>query len=122
MTSEIVFRNEDVGKDGVGYYHVENGTTTSWSGIAQTISRYDNANRPLVPLEQWVSRVQEFSKDGESDDVPASVLIEFLGGIRSGEQSSKMDLSNTMRFAPEVDFGVISEKLVNSYMDYQCKK
>jgi len=99
----------------LGYYHLENPVTTPWSAVANAISQYKGANLPQVPFQQWLSKVREYGvKDAEK--VPAVRLLEFFESL---ENFPALDVSNTLKIAPEVEYGLVDSELIQRYLAYQ---
>jgi len=51
-----------------------------------------------------------------ADKVPAIRLVEFFENMQS---TPGMDISNTLKIAPEVDHGTVSPALIDRYLNYQ---
>jgi len=59
--------------------------------------------------------VKEHGIEG-ADTVPAIRLVEFFENMQA---TPGMDISNTLKIAPEVDHGTVSPDLIERYLTYQ---
>lgn len=97
------------------YYHLENPTCVPWSTIADAISQYKRVNLSKVTFASWLSNLRA-KRDGDAEKIPALRLLDFFEGL---EPTLPLRVENTLKLAPEVNYGMISSALVAKYLEYQ---
>lgn len=97
------------------YYHLDNPVATPWHVVADAISQYKGANIPQVSFQDWLSKVRDFG-DRDPEKVPAFRLLEFYENL---EVFPVLDVANTKKVAPEVEYGQLEVDLIHKYLAYQ---
>jgi hypothetical protein len=97
------------------YYHLENPTSTPWSTVADGISQYRSNNLPQISLREWISKVNEYGVEN-AERIPAIRLMDFFEKL---EEFPGLNVTNTLKIAPEVDYGSITKNDITRYLDYQ---
>src|SRR6202012_2948147 len=106
---------EHEARGSIEHYHLENPTTTPWSEIANAISQHNGGNLPPVPLKQWGSKLREHGIEG-AGRVSAIPLVDFYENL---DAFPALDVSKTLKIAPEVNCGLVSSELMTRYLKYQ---
>lgn len=114
---KLSFSDYSASDRNVGYYHLENPTPTPWTTIANSISKFREADLPQIPLTQWLEKVKQHGLE-DANTLPILRLPEFFERV---ETSLGLDIRNTLAVAPEVDYGKVKMDLVERYLAYQAR-
>ena len=97
------------------HFHLQNPTVAPWSAVARAISQHKGSNLPLVPVKIWLSKVREHGIE-DAEKVPAIRLLDFYEHM---ENLPALDVTETLKIAPQVDYGAPTSKLLEKYLEYQ---
>lgn len=106
-----------------GYFHGVNPCTTSWKEVAEVLREfYKSRIEKIVPLEEWVSALEESAEKADVEQNPGIKLLDTYRGMaaanRAGIGHVFFDMTRTVEHSATMKtLGPVNEEIVRTWCE-----